>query len=226
MPDNSPAIAPLCAADVPRVAQLLAAAFVDDPAYRYLFPERTAGQLALHDFFARNLRAHLPLVCSHVLLSAEAATLATVTLRPPGGLSLSLPSLIARGLAPFLFAHGPAATRRLLWLKQSYDRLEREAVGGGEHCYVHMMAVRPELQGRALGSALLGEILARNAARVPCVLTTHFQRNVVFYRRFGFEVSAELRLRPPGSEPYTVWSMVRPSAGRVVETGSLPCVQL
>lgn len=226
MQETSSAIAPLCEANVPRVAQLLAAAFSDDPAYRYLFPDTQLGQLALSDFFARNLRAHLPMGCSYTLLSEHAATLATVTLRPPGGLHMPLLELVARGLAPFAFAHGLAATRRLVWLKRTYDRLELEAARGGEHHYVHMMAVRPELRGRALGSALLGEVLARTMPRTQCVLTTHFERNLLFYRRFGFEVCGETRLHPPGSTPYTVWSMVRPAVVRPRDSTEPACVPL
>ena len=70
-------------------------------------------------------------------------------------------------------------------------------------------AVRPELQGRALGSALLTDVLARATPGVPCVLTTHLRQNVAFYQRFGFEVCAEDCLQPAEVAPYTVWSMVR-----------------
>jgi hypothetical protein len=43
------------------------------------------------------------------------------------------------------------------------------------------------------------------------VLTTHLPRNVVFYRRHGFELTSERTLHPPRSHVYTIWSMRRAS---------------
>jgi GNAT superfamily N-acetyltransferase len=75
-----------------------------------------------------------------------------------------------------------------------------------------MMAVRPDQQGRGLGSRLLERLLAETADRgtpLQCVLTTHLRQNLVFYQRAGFDVTDERVLEPPDGSPYTVWSMVR-----------------
>jgi GNAT superfamily N-acetyltransferase len=132
--------------------------------------------------------------------------IATVTLRPPLGFHISLWTILRRGLLPFAIAHGLAAVRRLFWLKETYDALEADAAASAPHAYVHMMAVAPEHQGRGVGHRLLADVLDAHAAP-QTVLTTNLERNVVFYRRHGFEVSSERRLQPPGSHPYTVWSM-------------------
>ena len=79
----------------------------------------------------------------------------------------------------------------------------------GAPCY-HMMAVRPELQGKGVGGALLRDALrvcARTAA--PIVLTTHKAINVRFYLREGFFVTHEEQVSPAGAAPYTVWCMRR-----------------
>ena len=208
---HDPAI-PLQADHVAATAVLLARAFEIDPAYRYLFPVPEQRPHGLGDFFARNLRTHLPHRCTHALLDAQRRPYATVTLRPPGGIHISALTMLRRGLLPFAFSHGRAAVRRLFWLKHSYDQLEAAAAGHGPHFYVHMMAVAPEQQGRGHGARLLAQILDRASAAqpaVPAVLTTHLTINLEFYRRAGFEVSDERTLHPPDGEPYTVWSMRR-----------------
>jgi GNAT superfamily N-acetyltransferase len=202
----------LQAAHVEPTAAMLARAFTIDPAYGYLFPDPHRRERGLRDFFARNLRTHLPHRCTHALLDAQQQPYATVTLRPPGGIELSALTLLRRGLLPFALAQGRAAVQRMFWLKRTYEALEAEAANGRQHFYVHMMAVSPDQQGRGHGARLLERILTCETAcapELPAVLTTHLPRNVVFYQRAGFQVVDERWLQPPGSEGYTVWSMRR-----------------
>lgn len=197
--------------NVPVLAPLLAGAFDVDAAYQHLFPDPTTRIVSLTDFFARNLRTHLPYACTHAL-EDESGVVATVTLRPPGGVHISMLTMLRRGLLPFALSHGTAAVKRLFWLKETYDALEARAAGGGPHWYVHMMAVRADAQGRGLGNELLSRTLSKTADRqpeLPTVLTTHLPRNLRFYERAGFEVVDERVLHPPGGSPYTVWSMAR-----------------
>jgi len=180
-------------------------------AYRYLFPVATTRRKGLADFFARNLRTHLPYRCTYVAYERTSEPLATVTLRPPQGFAISALTMIRRGLLPFALAHGRAAVKRMFWLKNTYDALEHRAANGAPHWHVHMMAVRPERQGQGVGSTLLRRVLEQTAqtSTHPTVLTTHLPENVTFYRRAGFEVFAEQLIEPPGDHPYTVWSMRR-----------------
>jgi len=201
-------VQPLCAEHVERTADLLVRAFEIDEAYRYLFPDAATRAAGLRDFFARNLTTHLAHRCTFAAIDARGHPLATVTLRPPSGLHISLWTMLRRGLLPFAAAHGTGAVQRLLWLKRTYDALEAEAAAHQPHAYVHMMAVAPEHQGRGLGSRLLAQVLGPRAA-TQTVLTTNLSRNVVFYRRHGFEVTSERMLQPPGTHAYTVWSMRR-----------------
>jgi ribosomal protein S18 acetylase RimI-like enzyme len=206
--DSFARVETLRAAHVERTAELLAGAFEIDAAYRYLFPDAVTRGAGLHDFFARNLETHMAHACTFVGLDARGQALATVTLRPPNGLHISLWTMLRRGLLPFAAAHGVDAVRRLLWLKRTYDALEAEAAANQPHAYVHMMAVAPEHQGAGLGSRLLAEVLGARGA-VQTVLTTNLARNVAFYRRHGFDVFSERGLQPPDSHVYTVWSMRR-----------------
>jgi GNAT superfamily N-acetyltransferase len=201
-------------ADISKTSALLAAALDDDPAYAFLFPRRQERRQGLEDLFARNLRTHLPYRCTHVAVIGP-AVVATVTMRPPGGISISLFTMIRRGLLPFALTHGPAAVRRLLAVKEEYDAIETRLARGERHWLVHMMAVDPTRQGEGLGSRLLACILNVTVdARItggspPAILATHTKRNVLFYERAGFEIIGVEDVSMLGEAAYPVWSMRR-----------------
>jgi GNAT superfamily N-acetyltransferase len=229
MVDSTIAIRPLEPADIGATAALLADAMDDDPAYNFLFPRGQDHAAGLEDFFARHLRTHLPYRCTYVGVVGP-TVIATVTMRPPEGISISLLTMIRRGLLPFAYAHGLRAVRRLLILKGAYDALEARIARGERHWLVHMMAVDPARHGRGLGSQLLNFILdatvdARMAEGMPpAVLTTHKKRNVLFYERAGFEVDDVRDVSLMGKAPYPVWSMrrrPRPQGARAYSPGEV-----
>jgi GNAT superfamily N-acetyltransferase len=214
MVDSAIAIRPLEPKDIGATAALLAEAMDDDPAYNFLFPQGKDRPAGLEEFFAGNLRTHLPYRCTYVGVVGP-TILATITMRPPDGVSISLLTMIRRGLLPFAYAHGLGAVRRLLILKGTYDAIEARLARGERHWLVHMMAVDPARHGRGLGSQLLNVILSATVDSTatkgmpPAVLTTHSERNVVFYERAGFEVDDIRDVSLLGEAPYSVWSMRR-----------------
>lgn len=194
--------------DVPAVAAMLARSFEVDAGYRFLFPDGATREAGLADFFARNLGIHLPHRCTRVARDGS-GPVATVTVRPPGGVPVSKWTMLRHGLVPMAIARGLSTVSRLLWMKDTYDALEQELGGGRPYWHVHMMAVREDRQGTGLGSRVLAAALSECDAALPVVLTTHLEKNVVFYRRAGFDVVSECTLQPPSSAPYTVWLMRR-----------------
>ncbi|MDL4776879.1 GNAT family N-acetyltransferase [Actinomadura xylanilytica] len=77
----------------------------------------------------------------------------------------------------------------------------------GPAWFLNTVAVAPEAQGRGLGSAVLVpgiEAAARDGH--PAFLETSSERNVVFYERLGFKVTADVQL--PDNGPRT-WCMRR-----------------
>ncbi len=199
------------ASDVPRVAALLARALGNDPAYAFIFPNARERSPALADLFERNLRLHLPHRCTHLLTEGN-EILGTVTVRPPGGVPTSLLSKIRHGLLPFTIRNGLSGTKRLLHIADRYDRIEAQ-MARGPHWHVHMMGIEPSRHGNGLGGKLLRDVLARTSdtSSLPTVLTTHTERNVVFYRRLGFRVTAT-RTMTPGASTYDLWCMQRDAA--------------
>ncbi|MBM7815003.1 GNAT family N-acetyltransferase [Saccharothrix algeriensis] len=78
----------------------------------------------------------------------------------------------------------------------------------GPAWFLGTVGVRPDRQGRGLGSAVIRPgLAAADEAGAPAYLETTGDRNVRLYRRLGFEVTAEVQL--PDGGPLT-WCMSRP----------------
>jgi ribosomal protein S18 acetylase RimI-like enzyme len=74
------------------------------------------------------------------------------------------------------------------------------------HAYLWFLGVRPEAQGRGVGSRLLKVATDRlDAAAEPAYLETQTERNVGLYRRHGFEVISEHRARPDAPMMWSMW---------------------
>ena len=103
---------------------------------------------------------------------------------------------------------GPAIEQRL----DAYDALVHDVGPTGDHYYLGVIGSDPAARGRGHGSAVLRPGLdAADAAGLPTFLETGTEGNVGFYRRFGFEVTAELDL----DDETRVWCLTRPPGASV-----------
>lgn len=91
-------------------------------------------------------------------------------------------------LAPAVLATGPRALPRVgRWLAD-WERRDPDA----PHSHYGPFGVEPRLQGRGIGSLVLGEYTRRlDADRLDAYLETDKPENVALYSRFGFEVTDE-----------------------------------
>jgi ribosomal protein S18 acetylase RimI-like enzyme len=122
---------------------------------------------------------------------------------PPHAQRLSVGERIAEVLA-LLPRGAPALGRGGRMAELMADNRPRE-----RHWYLNTLSVDPSAQRRGIGSALIGPGLARaDAEGLGAYLETQRRANIPFYRRFGFEEVAEIRL--PDSPP--LWTMWRPAA--------------
>jgi GNAT superfamily N-acetyltransferase len=176
-----------------------------------IFPREATRPARQALFHRRHLANHVPHGCSFVHVADDGGVLATVTVRPPGGIRVP-PMALLRGLLALALASGPGVIRRLLRVGNMYEE-PSGAVRGLPYWHVHMMGAAG-VQGKGIGSQVLDDAL-KSTARVPApiVLTTHKPINLRFYERAGFRVTHEEHVALAGAAPYTVWCMRRDPRG-------------
>ena len=182
--------------DIGVVADVLTAAFLDDPVMVWAFDSAVRE---------RRLHAMWTYLGHHGYLPAGASTVL------PGGDGAALwlpPSTALTG--EFWSEHGAAFATAL---EGDLDRIGTlgEAMAEhhphDDHWYLLAIGAVPAAQGRGVGSALLAHTLALADERgEPAYLEASSPRSRALYARFGFEVLAEFSALdgPP------LWAMWRP----------------
>lgn len=187
--------------------------FADDPVMRWLYPDDDGYLSANGAVFHGAMSGWLRL--GEVWCTDDAAALAVWI--PPG--RPEIPS------AP----EGHAA------LEPADDLLDRFSIIGplmaahtppDDHWYLQLLGTHPDWQRQGLGAALMASMFERaDAEGLPCHLETETLVNVAYYRRHGFEVTAEFdipagehqhRYSSWGNDPSTevgphMWTMLRPA---------------
>ncbi len=191
-----PLIRAATAADRDAIIAVLAAAFADDPAMVWLFPDAATRPARLRRFFALIARADARLPLAQVATDADGVILGASLWRPPGQWALPTASLIAN--LPGLFATFTTALPRTLGLMGAMDHQHDRR----PHWYLQFIGVAPAAQGRGAGGGLLRAGIAR-AGGQACYLETATPSNVGLYQAHGFAIRNEWR---HGSAPQ-FWSM-------------------
>ncbi len=74
------------------------------------------------------------------------------------------------------------------------------------HYYLSFLGVRPEMQGKGLGRALIEPVLERcDREQTPAYLETETEKNVRFYEKHGFQVKQELGSKDGAVHIWTMW---------------------
>jgi GNAT superfamily N-acetyltransferase len=128
----------------------------------------------------------------------------------PGSYPAPLPSVREQLLC--LLGQGWRVTRRWSRVHEELSEVHPPV----RHCYLGLLGIRVEGQGQGLGAELLDAWLCEvDSLGLPAYLETDQERNLAFYSRAGFEVSAKLSVL--GVE---IWCMCRrpfPAPDEVVE---------
>jgi ribosomal protein S18 acetylase RimI-like enzyme len=179
-----PDIRPMTPPDVPRLAQVLVAAFFEDPVTLYLFPRESSRRRRLERYFVFQLRRIAQ-------SGGEAWTTGDLS-----GVSLWLPP--RRQVPTFTVALGQLfgatfilglETGRALALIDQLERLRPKEA----HYYLAGIGVDPALQRKGVGSRLLQVVLDRvDEEQLPVYLESSKEENLSFYFRHGFEVTGEV----------------------------------
>lgn len=192
----------LLVSEVDVAAATLAAAFDDDPLFRFLLPDGQARPRWLRWFQAHALREALS--CGGAMTLAGGPSLGAIGFFPadtwPPPVRSSIGALrLPPGLPPFVFA------RWGLHLEHRIRGLHPIV----KHIYIYVLGVQPREKGRGFGGALLRAACAQaDDASVVAHLETANPVNLPLYRHFGFEIVDEITSH--GGPP--VWTMTRSRA--------------
>jgi len=197
---DAPAIRSARAEDADAVTGVLARAFQDDPVISWLFPDEEARRTKSGRFFRLRFKQFLPQ--GEVYTTADHAGAAIWAV--PG--QWHLPALatlqMIAVLAPAVGPRGPRAIQGLMRVDGAHP--------SEPHYYLAVLGTEPDLQGRGIGSALLGPVLEScDRDEVPAYLESSKERNIAFYARHGFRVTREMRL-PKGPPVWLMWRDPRP----------------
>ena len=190
------------AGDVPRLAGVLADAFINDPVYTWMLP----GRLLLKP----RLRA---LVTAEMEWCGLHQGTVWTTLDYDGAV-VELPA------SAWEMPTSMTGKQALTWLRAFGTRLSlaarvqraMEARHPPEpHFYLRIVGVRPARQGHGIGSALMQATLQRaDSAGLSAYIEASTQRSAALYERLGFVHMGAFEL-PEGGPP--IWPMRRPPSG-------------
>jgi ribosomal protein S18 acetylase RimI-like enzyme len=184
--------------DTPRLAEVLARSFFDDPVLSWMTPDeerrRRKGPLGFATWLER---IYLPK--GEVYTDADRRGAALWS--PPG--KWRIPVGLQLRLAPrFVRLYGLSRTPLLL---RGLAQLDRSHPDDRPHWYLAVLGTDPDHQGTGVGSALVQPVLDRcDAEGLGAYLESSKEANVPFYRRHGFEVTGEVRL-PEGPPLWPMW---------------------
>jgi len=194
-----PQVRPADASDVPRLAEVLADAFLDDPLTMWLFRADDGLRERLRRSF-HALLGRVYLAKGHTLTTTDLAGAALWS--PPGKWKLTAVQQLR--LAPAMLRAVPLSQIRN---GSRLNVLVTRAHPRDPHWHLSVLGVAPARQRSGVGSALVRPILDRaDAERVLCHLETSKEANIPYYVRHGFEVAEELAM--PHGAP-RVWTMTR-----------------
>ncbi|MGS2805081.1 GNAT family N-acetyltransferase [Nocardia sp. MW-W600-9] len=171
-------------------AQVLAAAFADDPLMSYVWPDPARRRKALPLLWESRLASrqrHGAVDLAH----DDDGTVAAVAMWETPGVESALAKRIT-----LLRALGRSLPRALPALRSIDSTRPHEP-----HLYLATIGTRPDRQGRGFAAELIRRRLDTGTA--PAFLVATRASNVPFYERFGFRVTepvqvAEVELYPMG----------------------------
>lgn len=203
---NPSRVAPLAPVEVAEAIDLLARSFRDNPLNRAVVGTSAHRRMRAN---SHGMRATFSATAGHSRRLAIRSPREKGETQPiiaallgfgPGSYPAPLPS--AREQLLCLLGQGWRVMRRWSRVHEELSEIHPPA----RHCYLGLLGVRVDRQGQGLGAELLDAWLSEvDSLGLPAYLETDRERNVAFYSRAGFEVSATLSVLG-----VDIWCMRRP----------------
>lgn len=183
------------------VAAAMAKAFQQEPNFAFVIPDAARRARVLPWVFERSVAA---LASRHgEAYSSESSDGGAFWIAP--GQHVGFWAAARAGLLEVPFRMGLGGARRFATLGGHVEELRKRHILD-PHWYLMALGVDPARQGTGIGGALLQPVLGRaDAEGIPCYLETFAERNLPFYKRFGFRICAQSKL-PDGPD---LWAMFR-----------------
>ena len=170
--------------DASAISIVLARAFATNPFIRWLLPDDEHYARVGNDFFRLGVDEDL----AHGEVFTNDARSGAALWLPPGSPSPGLGKQLVLG---WKLMQAIGATR----LPRVADGLIKfeKARPKRPHWYLTVLGTDPSFQGRGIGGALIDPILRRcDASGVAAYLESSNPENVLYYERFGFEVTGQI----------------------------------
>jgi GNAT superfamily N-acetyltransferase len=179
--------------DAARLAASLAAAFYDDPVFRWFSPHDQRREAMLPDFFGVFVDAYL----SHGETYIDDAGSGGALWAAPDSDPLGAEPVYAERLEAIAGVDAPRLFE-IVELLEGHSPHE-------PHYHLQFLGVRPERQGAGLGAALMAPILQRcDRDGTPAYLEATSDRNRALYERHGFRARGDIPL-PSGPALWRMW---------------------
>jgi ribosomal protein S18 acetylase RimI-like enzyme len=186
-------IRPAAADDAARMASALAAAFHDDPVFRWFAPDEARRHAMLPGFFVVFVEAFMTHGETYVDEDGAGAALWAA----PGADPLGADPAYGERLAEIVGVDAPR-------MFEIVGLLEAHAPQT-PHYHLQFLGVRPERQGGGIGGALMAPVLERcDRDGATAYLEATSDRNRAMYERHGYRADGDIPL-PDGPALWRMW---------------------
>jgi GNAT superfamily N-acetyltransferase len=182
------------------LAEALGSAFSDDPLFRWIAgaAPRDSIEAKLRVVFGK--LAGLELSRSDHLVFTSDDGVGAAVWKHPNRWKMTNGDML-RALPAMLRAFG-TKTPRMIGAFNAVEKVHPT----GEHYFLEALGTRRDMQGKGVGSAVLGPMLDRcDTEGMPAYLESSNSLNVPFYARHGFEVTGEIAVGRGAPRVTAMW---------------------